>query len=168
MAGDVEFYEAIISYLATDNLSGGLAELTGHDPTNPDRGHHIGRALPNLRERNPYLGMEMFSERLFLDGGVPQCKKSRIIFKISSCGNSADYDILRIGDRLEQIFSGEEGPDSAAEIKNNFFLNFSNEHITVKSISFFSRSKIFETDDSDIRWQNIRVDAIWCRTPCSS
>lgn len=168
MAGDLEFITAVLSVLRTDVGLGGLVELSGHDPTNPDRGVHIGTALPDLRERYPYIGLEVYSDRLFFDGSVPQCKKSRLIFKISSCGDTAQYDIVRIGDRLEGIFGGEVGPDAPAEVPNNYFLDFSNEYLTVKSTGFFSRSKIFEQDDSDIRWQNIRFDVIWCRVPCGT
>lgn len=166
MPDHVHFIEAFCGKLAEDTGSGGLVDLTGHDPLNPDRGVKIGRMNPNLRERYPYIGIELRSDRLLSDGSVPELQKSRVRIRVCSCGDSADYVILRIGDRIENLLMGKVGPGAPAERTNNWFWDFSDENISIKSTGFFSRSKIFEEDDADTRCQNILVDVIWHNTPC--
>ena len=167
MSGHVEFFEAFVNYLAADTGAGGLVELTGHNPANPDRGIRIGRMNPDLRERMPYVGIEMHSDRVFRDGSVPEYQKSRIRIRVCACGKLADYVTLKIGDRIEGILQGRAGPHVPLDRNNHWFADFSTEEITIKSTGFFSRSKIFEDDDTDARCQNILVDVVWYSAPCS-
>ena len=169
MACQVELIEAVCTKLATDTGVGSLVALTGHNPSNPDRGIRIGRKLPPLRSRVPYVGVSIRASRLISDSSISHIQLGRLELSINDCGDGADLSILRIGDRIEGLILGlvgtgkpPGGPDDL------WYYDPSNNEVRVLSFRWFSRSKIFEEEDSDIRSQNILVDVIWHCLPCSS
>lgn len=167
MSCDVGLMEALAIQLASDTGAGSLVALTGHNATNPDRGIRIGRMKPPLRERSPYVGIALRSSRLPSADDVDVIKQGRFTLTTNVCGDTADLTVLRIGDRIEGLLKGEVGPSAPGGVPPaSWYWDISSPEVRVLSLRFFSRSRIFEEDDTDIRSQNILADVIWHCVPC--
>jgi len=162
MAGYFHLMDAIILALKAD---ADLVTLTkdGLVGNRPNTTSHINKNSIQLRERNPYVAVQIFDTRQQIPDTNSCMQVSRILLYYGAKGTNGHAQATLIGDKLYEMFTCV---DNGSKCCNRGFFDFSNNNLTNHNTNFIRRFGADFEQNADVWQGRIDLEIIWSGCTC--